>query len=294
MPAETLVPPRFRAPEPQPRRRALTLAIVVCALATVLFALAPGQADAAPAGPFDVEGPADAYAWDGAVLSVTGDGVTIAGMAHPTSAAMGDVRVAAGVGAINVGSGVRIGTLSYAGVTALRLDGAGNEVQAFDLTRPANVSGPGSVTIAEATLPLDLLPSATVTLTGGAYSMSIWAGATLVLEPGASLSNITHFGGLLGGRRLHVEHHRGAVRGDAPFRAHDARPPVRERRRHRHRGGRRTRGHAPGRRLVPHHRHAHGDVHRLGGPSARHRGGAAVQRSDRARCGSPRRLSCRT
>ena len=55
MPAETLVPPRFRAPEPQPRRRALTLAIVVCALAAVLFALAPGQADAAPAGPFDVE-----------------------------------------------------------------------------------------------------------------------------------------------------------------------------------------------------------------------------------------------
>ena len=168
MPAETVVPPRFRAPEPQPRRHALTLAIVVCALAAVLFALAPGQADAAPAGPFAVEGPADAYAWDGAVLSVTGDGVTIAGMADPTSAAMGDVRVAAGVGAINVGSGVRIGTLSFAGVTALRLDGAGNEVQAFDLTRPANVSGPGSVTIAEATLPLDLLPSATVTLTGGA------------------------------------------------------------------------------------------------------------------------------
>lgn len=197
MPAETVVPPRFRAPEPQPRRHALTLAIVVCALAAVLFALAPGQADAAPAGPFDVEGPADAYAWDGAVLSVTGDGVTIAGMADPTSAAMGDVRVAAGVGAINVGSGVRIGKLSFAGVTALRLDGAGNEVQAFDLTRPANVSGPGSVTIAEATLPLDLLPSATVTLTGGAYGMSIWAGATLVLGPGASLSNITHFGGTL-------------------------------------------------------------------------------------------------
>ena len=78
MPAETVVPPRFRAPEPQPRRHALTLAIVVCALATVFFALAPGQADAAPAGPFAVEGPADAYAWDGAVLSVTGDGVTIA------------------------------------------------------------------------------------------------------------------------------------------------------------------------------------------------------------------------
>ncbi|MFR9167678.1 MAG: hypothetical protein ACLVKI_03220 [Gordonibacter urolithinfaciens] len=90
MPAETVVPPRFRAPEPQPRRHALTLAIVVCALAAVLFALAPGQADAAPAGPFDVEGPADAYAWDGAVLSVTGDGVTIAGMADLTSAAMGD------------------------------------------------------------------------------------------------------------------------------------------------------------------------------------------------------------
>lgn len=198
MPAETVVPPRFRTPEPRLRlHAAFALALAACALAAVLCALAPGRAEAAPAGPFDVEGPADAYAWDGAVLSVTGDGVTIAGMADPTSAAMGDVRVAAGVGAINVGSGVRIGTLSFAEAAALRLDGAGNEVQLLDLARSSSVSGPGSVTLAEVTLSLDLLPSATVTLTGSADGMSIWAGATLVLGPGASLGNITHFGGTL-------------------------------------------------------------------------------------------------
>ena len=79
MPAETVVPPRFRTPEPRLRlHAAFALAIAACALAAVLCALAPGRAEAAPVGPFDVEGPADAYAWDGAALSVTGDGVTIA------------------------------------------------------------------------------------------------------------------------------------------------------------------------------------------------------------------------
>lgn len=101
------------APAPHARSRAARLVLLA---ASVLLALtlcaAPGAALAAPANPFEVAGPADAYTWDGTTLHVTGADVTVTGMA----AAAGDVTVEAG-GSLAVGAGVRIGTLAVAGGT---------------------------------------------------------------------------------------------------------------------------------------------------------------------------------
>lgn len=77
---------------------------------------APGAALAAPANPFEVAGPADAYTWDGTTLHVTGADVTLTGMAAASDPAAGDVTVEAG-GSLAVGAGVRVGTLAVAGGT---------------------------------------------------------------------------------------------------------------------------------------------------------------------------------
>lgn len=106
------------APAPHARSRAARLVLLA---ASVLLALtlcaAPGAALAAPANPFEVAGPADAYTWDGTTLHVTGADVTLTGMAAASdSAAAGDVTVESG-GSLAVGAGVRIGTLAVAGGT---------------------------------------------------------------------------------------------------------------------------------------------------------------------------------
>ncbi len=102
-------------PAPHARSRAARLVLLA---ASVLLALtlcaAPGAALAAPANPFEVAGPADAYTWDGTTLHVTGADVTITGMAAASDpVAAGDVTVEAG-GSLAVGAGVRIGTLAVA------------------------------------------------------------------------------------------------------------------------------------------------------------------------------------
>ncbi|MBC2888801.1 hypothetical protein [Gordonibacter massiliensis (ex Traore et al. 2017)] len=196
--AETVVPPRCpKTAVPRTSVRPLTLASLVCAALVALCAIAPGRALAAPAGPFDVEGPTDAYAWDGSTLSVTANGVTIADMADPSSGSSGDVSVGTGVNYLDVGSNVRIGTLAMTGTTGLRLAGPGNEVSVWNMARSAGVSGEGAVTLGTVQQPLEVLPSATVVLAGGAPAVSIWAGGTLVLDPASSLGTITHFGGTL-------------------------------------------------------------------------------------------------
>ncbi|RDB60806.1 hypothetical protein C1878_13245 [Gordonibacter sp. 28C] len=196
--AETVVPPRCPKAAVSPATaRSFALASLVCAALVALCTFAPGRALAAPAGPFDVEGPSDAYAWDGSTLSVTANGVAIVGMADPSSGSTGDVSVAAGVNYLDVGSNVRIDTLTMAGTTGLRLAGSGNEVGAWNMVRNAGVSGEGAVTLGAVQQPLEVLPSATVVLAGGAPAVSIWAGGTLVLDPASSLGTITHFGGTL-------------------------------------------------------------------------------------------------
>ncbi|WP_281656016.1 hypothetical protein [Eggerthella sinensis] len=105
------------APAPHARSRAARLVLLA---ASVLLALtlcaAPGAALAAPANPFEVAGPADAYTWDGTTLHVTDADVTLTGMAAASDPAAGDVTVEAG-GSLAVGAGVRIGTLAVAGGT---------------------------------------------------------------------------------------------------------------------------------------------------------------------------------
>lgn len=100
---------------PAPHARLVLLAASV--LLALTLCAAPGAALAAPANPFEVAGPADAYTWDGTTLHVTGADVTVTGMAAASDpVAAGDVTVEAG-GSLAVGAGVRIGTLAVAGGT---------------------------------------------------------------------------------------------------------------------------------------------------------------------------------
>lgn len=184
--------------------RALTLLGAAFALALGLGALAPQQANAVAVGPFDVDGPAGSYAWDGSTLSVASNGVTVVGMADPASGASGDVSVADGVSHLDLGSDVRISTLSMAGTTGLRMSGDGNEVRTWRMATSAGLSGKGSVTLGEANMSIEVLPSSTVVLEGGIPAASIWAGATLVLDPAASIDSITHFGGTLDLSRIPI------------------------------------------------------------------------------------------
>lgn len=106
------------APAPHARSRAARLVLLAAsALLALTLCAAPGAALAAPANPFEVAGPADAYTWDGTTLHVTGADVALTGMAAAFDpAAAGDVTVEAG-GSLAVGAGVRIGTLAVAGGT---------------------------------------------------------------------------------------------------------------------------------------------------------------------------------
>lgn len=195
-------------PLPPKERAAGARVLCAVALAALVAVLAPHaafaegtdlpvQAEAADAGPFDVEGPEGSFEWNGDALVVTGDGVTVLGMADAASAASGNVEVAANVSGVSLGSGVRIRTLSTAGKTALRLGGDGNEVDVWNMTRGLGVSGPGSVSVGEATASLDVLPDATVSIERGAEGVSVWGGGTLSVGPRAAIANVTQFGGTL-------------------------------------------------------------------------------------------------
>lgn len=151
----------------------------------------------AGAGPFVVEGPEDSFAWDGDALSITGEGVTIVGMADPSSAISANVEVASEVSEVGLGSGVRIQTLSTAGGTTVRLDGDGNEVDRWNMESGLGVSGSGSLSVGEAAAAIDILSGATVSVEGDAAGVSIRDGGTLSVGPRAALSNIAQLGGTL-------------------------------------------------------------------------------------------------
>lgn len=198
--------PAFPLPPKERAAGALVLCAVVLAVLVAMLAPqvafaeeadTPVLAEAADSGPFDVEGPEGSFEWNGDALNITGDGVTIIGMADPTSAASGNVSVAASVSVVALGSDVRIQTLSTAGRTALRLGGDGNEADVWNMARGLGVSGAGSLSVGEATASLDVLPDATVSIERGADSMSVWGGGTLSVGPQAAIANITQFGGTL-------------------------------------------------------------------------------------------------
>ena len=183
---------------PSPGRRLPRGAFVAAfaAFVAVAFSLAfPCTASALPAGPFDVEGPADAYRWDGATLSITGEGVTVAGMADPSG--QGDVTVASEVAGVAIGEGVRIGTLDVGKTTAFTLDGEGNAVGTWKSSRGDSIDGTGSIEVDDVTAGLDVHDKATLRVAGDAYSVSVWEQGTLAMGPEARIGFVTVYDGTL-------------------------------------------------------------------------------------------------
>ena len=188
---------RFAASFRSGASRLLFASFLCLALAVGFAALAPRVAQAAEiAGPFLVEGPAGAYAWDGTTLSITADGVVIQGMAD--LAAAGDVRVAAAVSSVGIGDGVRIDELAVDGTTRFSVSGSGNEVSSWRSVRGDAIGGTGSLTIGSASSALDIHDSATVTVNGAVQDVSVWERASLALGPEARIAlGLTAFGGTL-------------------------------------------------------------------------------------------------
>ena len=85
---------------------------ILCAFAlastAVLMAAMPSSAVAAQAGPFEVEGPASSYDYVDGALVVSGEGVSITGMADPPSAEANNVTVNKGVQSVSIGPDVSI------------------------------------------------------------------------------------------------------------------------------------------------------------------------------------------
>lgn len=180
-------------------RRAFLHVVAAFAACAVLLCLSAASAWAAPApaGPFQVDGPATAYSWDGSTLLISGEGVTVAGMADPGGAACGDVRVASGVTGVAVGSNVRIGTLDVGRTAAFSLAGDGNTVDVWKSARGDSVNGTGSITVASAEAPLDIHESAVLHLTGTAYGVSVWEQGRLAVGPAAQIGFATVYDGTL-------------------------------------------------------------------------------------------------
>lgn len=147
------------------------------------------------AGPFEVEGPAASFSWDGSRLSITGEGVSIVGMA---ASGPGDVFVASAVERVGIGSGVRIDTLEVERSVRLETSGEGNSVGVWESDRDDAVGGTGSIALGSAERSIDVYGSVSVRLEGAVGGMFVWESATLALVPGARIEGpLTVLGGVL-------------------------------------------------------------------------------------------------
>lgn len=182
---------------------AVCLAALCATLAAVPAVAAPGDGAAsvaedrlpAAAGPFEVEGPAASYTWDGSRLSITGDGVSIVGMA---GSGPGDVVVAAAVERVGIGAGVRIGTLEVERSVRLETSGAGSSVAVWKSDRDDAVGGTGSIALGSVERSIDVYGSVAVSVEGPVGGVFVWEEATLVLVPGARIAGpLTVLGGVL-------------------------------------------------------------------------------------------------
>lgn len=187
---------------------AATLAAVCIAALCAVWLAAPAAAapdggasttiEGAPsvaAGPFEVEGPAESYSWDGSRLSITGEGVTIVGM---TASEPGDVVVASAVERIGLGTGVRIDTLEVERSVRLETSGAGNSVAVWKSDRDDAIGGTGSIVLGSVERSIDVYGSVSVRLEGAVGGMFVWEGATLAILPSARIEGpLTVLGGIL-------------------------------------------------------------------------------------------------
>lgn len=155
------------------------------AAALALPALMPAAALAAQAGPFEVEGPGGSYSYSSGTLTITGEGVTIAGMAAPPAAGENNVRVVEGVASVAIGSDVHIGTLRDERASDYRVTGTGNTVDMWANARETGITGPGSIAIGQALGDISIT-QASVEIVDGAVSIQTYGSGTLVLDARAS------------------------------------------------------------------------------------------------------------
>lgn len=170
---------------------------VALAAALALPALMPMEALAAQAGPFEVEGPAGSYSYSSGTLAITGEGVTIAGMAAPPVAGENNVHVAKGTTVVTIGSDVHIGMLTDDRATKYRVTGVGNVVDMWGIDNNTGIEGPGSIAIGQAVGDINIT-QATVEIVDGAISIQTYGSGTLVLDARASgFVMLSIFGGTL-------------------------------------------------------------------------------------------------
>lgn len=170
---------------------------VALAAALALPALMPMEALAAQAGPFEVEGPAGSYSYSSGTLAITGEGVTIAGMAAPPVAGENNVHVAKGTTVVTIGSDVHIGMLTDGRATKYRVTGVGNVVDMWGIDNNTGIEGPGSIAIGQAVGDINIT-QATVEIVDGAISIQTYGSGTLVLDARASgFVMLSIFGGTL-------------------------------------------------------------------------------------------------
>ena len=163
---------------------------VALAAALALPALMPMEALAAQAGPFEVEGPAGSYSYSSGTLTITGEGVTIAGMAAPPVAGENNVHVAKGTTVVTIGSDVHIGML--------RDEGTGNTVNVWNASVETGITGSGSIAIGQAPRGDVNIRQATVEIVDNAHLVHVFSPGTLIFGPQAhSLDLLTIFGGTL-------------------------------------------------------------------------------------------------
>ena len=181
---------------------------ILCAFAlastAVLMAAMPSSAVAAQAGPFEVEGPASSYDYVDGALVVSGEGVSITGMADPPSAEANNVTVNKGVQSVSIGPDVSIATMQDNAATSYPIVGTGNSVDRWVNSNVTHIDGTGFISIGEAMRDVSIT-NATVEIRRGAQEINVYGTGTIMLgDQVEGVGMLAVFGGTLDLSELHI------------------------------------------------------------------------------------------
>ena len=183
--------------------RRLVIAVIVALSAVLMCAGGVVPAYAQTEGPFEVSGPTGSYQWDGTTLTVSDNGVTVAG--SPSTTTSGNISLGSSVSSITLGPDVFVGTLTASDSIVVTLAGGDNRVTSWSASRDSVITGSGTISIGSSSNPLSLRSSVRGIVEGAVDSLAVWDTAVLVLEPTADLQSvITAFGGTVDASALSV------------------------------------------------------------------------------------------
>ena len=181
---------------------------ILCAFAlastAVLMAAMPCSAVAAQAGPFEVEGPAASYDYVDGALVISGEGVSITGMADPPSAEANNVTVNKGVQSVSIGPDVSIATMQDNAATSYPIVGTGNSVDRWANSNVTHIDGTGFISIGEAMRDVSIT-NATVEIRRGAQEINVYGTGTIMLgDQAEGIGMLSVYGGTLDLSELHI------------------------------------------------------------------------------------------